>query len=151
MKPSDAFFSGSRYAIFGVEAPGRLHGKVLVAALRKAKKEAVAIEPSAPPRAGIPSAPTLAAAAPVDGVVILPPSPWSEAAAAFTENALRQCADANIHSIWIYPDGRPDEALAIAQRLNLDGVAGVCPCLYIQGAGFPHNLHRWLLRVTGKL
>jgi len=45
MDPSDDFFSGTRYAIFGATARGRMQGGLLIAALSKAGKSAVAIDP----------------------------------------------------------------------------------------------------------
>ncbi len=151
MQPSDSFFAGQRYAVFGVRARGRSHGPILVAALRKAGKRAVAIEPDGVHVEKAETYRTLAEAGPVDGVVLLPPSPWSAATEAFLREAFLECKAAQVRAIWIYPAGDPAPCAAFAASEGLDPVAGVCPCLYIEGGGFPHNLHRWLLKVIHKL
>ncbi len=145
MLASDLFFNGSRYAIFGVRSPGRAHGPILIAALRKAGKTVAAIEPEGTLVKGAEVYPTLAAAGAVDGVVLLPPSPWTDSSAEWTVQALQQCLQNGLSSVWIYPDGSVPQAAELASRLGLDAVIGVCPCLYIAGGGFPHNLHRWIV------
>ncbi|MHB1461319.1 MAG: CoA-binding protein [Armatimonadota bacterium] len=144
MLASDLFFSGSRYAIFGMRSPGRAHGAILVAALRKAGKTAVAIEPEGALLKGAEVYPTLAAAGTVDGVVLLPPSPWSELSVQFTEQALQECRQNGLSRVWIYPDGSVPRVADITASAGIDAVVGVCPCLHITGGGFPHNLHRWI-------
>ncbi len=151
MQPSDEFFAGSTYAVFGARAPGRMQGPVLIAALNKAGKRAVAVEPDGAAVKGASSAPTLAQAGPVDGCVLLPPSPWNASAASFAADAARQCAAVGVSRLWIYTDGNPAAALTIAREQGLDPVAGRCPCLHIVGAGFPHGLHRWMLQIAKQL
>lgn len=144
MKASDSFFAGNRYALFGVKAAGRAHGLLLIAALKKAGKCAVAIQPDGAVIKGVDQAVSLSEAGDVDGAVILPPSPWSEQSAQFTEQALLQCKQQGITNVWIYPDGTVPQVAEIASRLGVDAVIGVCPCLHIASGGFPHNLHRWI-------
>lgn len=144
MNPSDSFFSGKRYALFGANAAGRMHGPVLIAALKKAGKSAAAIQSDGAFIKGAELYPALAEAGAVDGAVILPPSPWTEQAAQFTEQALQQCKEHGVSNVWIYPDGSVPQVAEIAGRLGIDAVIGVCPCLHIAGGGFPHNLHRWI-------
>lgn len=151
MRPSDEFFSGNRYAIFGVKARGRSQGPVLIAALRKAGKRAVAIEPGGGEVNGAEVFRSLAEAGPVDGVVLLPPAPWNDASAEFTADAVRQAKEQGIMGLWIYTVGDPAPAVAIAEEAGFDPSAGKCPCLYIAGGGFPHNFHRWIEKRLGKL
>jgi len=150
VEPSDAFFSGSRYAVFGSRARGRAHGRVLIAALRRAGKEVVAIEPEGAAVQGARTAARLADAGDVAGAVLLLPAPWDEAAAERTTEASRQCAELGL-PLWIYTVGKPDAATAIAREHGIDPVVGACPCLYISGGGFPHNLHRWLMRLAKRM
>ena len=151
MKPSDSFFAGNRYAIFGARARGRVQGGVLIPALRKAGKQAIAIEPDGAAVKGAVTARTLRDAGAVDGVVLLPPSPWDAAAASFAEDAARQCKECGVTNVWIYTAGNPAPAVEIASREGLDACAGRCPCLYIVGGGFPHGTHRVLLKLVGQL
>jgi predicted CoA-binding protein len=150
MQPDDAFFSGKRYALFGASARGRAHGPVLIRALAKAGKEVVAVQPDGLPIRGATVVRSLAEAGSVDGVVVLPPSPWDNSAADFTREALRQCREHGLGQVWIYTAGDPAPAAALAAEQGISACVGHCPCLYIPGGGFPHNLHRFLFRLTGR-
>lgn len=151
MKPSEEFFSGNRYAVFGVKARGRAQGPVLISALNKAGKSAVAIEADGAEVKGAEVSRSLAEAGPVDGVVLLPPSPWDNSSAEFTTNAVRQCKEQGIAKLWIYTAGDSSGAVAITKAEGIDPVASFCPCLYIPGCGFPHNFHTFIARLFGQL
>ncbi len=151
MKASDDFFAGARYAIFGVRAPGRSQGPVLVKALKNGGKTAVAVEPDGSAVEGAEVARTLAEAGKVDGVVLLPPSPWNEAADAFMKDALGQCKERGISAVWVYTAGGDTRASAIASEAGVDPVIGRCPSEYIIGGGLPHNIHRFVDKLFGKL
>ncbi len=151
MKPSDEFFSGSRYAIFGAKARGRMQGDVLIAALGKAGKSAVAIEPSGTEVKGAEVKQSLADAGSVDGVVLLPPDPWDDSSVEFTASAARQCREQGISRVWIYTAGDVSAAVGIVEKEGLDPMAGKCPCLYIENGGFPHGFHRWLAKAFKQL
>lgn len=147
MKPSEEFFIGSRYAIFGAKAKGRSHGDVLISAFNKAGKSAIAIEADGANVKNADSCRSLAEAGAVDGVVLLPPSPWDDSAAEFTADAARQCKEQGLNQVWIYTAGDSSEAVRIAESAGLDPSASVCPCLYITEGGFPHNLHRFIAKL----
>ena len=150
MKPSDEFFSGNRYAIFGVKARGRAHGPVLIAALAKAGKSAVAIEADGAEVKGAEVYRSLAEAGPVDGVVLLPPTPWDDSSTEFIADAVRQCKAQGVTRVWIYTAGDSSAAVSIAEKEGFDPATG-CPCLYILGGGFPHNLHRCIAKFLKQL
>lgn len=151
MKPMDDFFSGKRYAIFGAKARGRVQGDVLIKALVKAGKSAVAIEADGAEVKGAEVCRSLAEAGAVDGVILLPPSPWDEAAAQFTTEAARQCQAQGMTTLWLYSAGDPAPATQIVQDAGLDPTESRCPCLHIEGGGFPHGLHRAIARFFKQL
>lgn len=151
MKPSDEFFSGNRYAIFGVKARGRAQGPVLVAALVKAGKCAVAIEADGGEVKGAEVSRSLVEAGPVDGAVLLPPAPWDDTSAAFTADAARQCREQGITRVWIYTSGDASPAVGIVEKEGLDPSSDQCPCLYIPNSGFPHGFHRWIAKLLGQI
>ncbi len=151
MRPSDEFFSGDRYAIFGATARGRAQGPVLITALRKAGKTPVAIQPDGGEVKGAEVARSLAEAGQVDGLVLLPPSPWDESAAAFVSDAVRQAKERGLTRLWIYTAGSSKPAVEIAEEAGFDPFAGKCPCLYFDGGGFPHNFHRWVAQHLGQI
>lgn len=151
MRHSDEFFFGKRYAIFGVKARGRTHGAVLIDALVKAGKSAVAIEPSCEPIKGVDVSASLSEAGPVDGVVLLPPSPWDDLAAEFTTDAVRQCNEHGISNIWVYAAGDSSGAIEVCKAAGIDPYGSRCPCLNIVGSGFPHGFHRSVAKFFGTL
>jgi predicted CoA-binding protein len=151
MKPTDEFFSGTRYAIFGATARGRMQGNLVIAALKKVGKTPIAIDPDGGAVKGAEIVRSLEDAGSIDGAILLPPSPWNETSVAFTTDATRQCKERGISHVWIYTVKDPAPAVAIAEQAGLDPVAGRCPCLHIPGGGFPHNIHRTLARWTKKL
>jgi ABC-type branched-subunit amino acid transport system substrate-binding protein len=146
MKQSDEFFAGKRYAIFGVKARGRAQGPVLIAALKKAGKTAVAVEPDGGEVKDAGVARSLAEAGQVDGVVLLPPCPWDDSAAEFASDAVRQTKEQGVTLLWIYTAGDASPAVRIAEEEGLYPSAGKCPCLFIAGGGFPHSFHRWIAK-----
>lgn len=150
MKPSEDFFSGSRYGIFGAKARGRMQGDVLVAGLAKAGKRTVAIQADGSVVKGAEVCRSLSEAGAVDGVVLLPPAPWDDSSAEFTADAARQCRERGVTRVWIYTAGDPSSAVGIAQKEGLDPVAGKCPCLYLADSGFPHNVHQFIAKLVGQ-
>ncbi|MHB0999912.1 MAG: CoA-binding protein [Armatimonadota bacterium] len=151
MKPSEDFFAGNRYAIFGAKAKGRAHGDVLIGALNKAGKSAVAIQADGVSVKNADVSRSLAEAGSVDGAVLLPPSPWDSAAAEFMVDAARQCKAQGMNRVWIYTAGDSAEAIKIAQAEGLDPSTSACPCLYIQDGGFPHGFHRFIAKLLKQI
>jgi len=64
--------------------------------------------------------------------------------------ALEDAAGAEIRRIWLVMNACSRENVAYARSLGLQ-VLGGCPLLFVPDAGFPHNVHRWLAKLFGKL
>jgi len=79
---------------------------------------------------------------PVDAVVIEVPR---EETAAWVEKV----AEAGITEVWIHMGRETPEALAIAREKGLNARTGTCAVQYLDGS-FPHNVHKFFRKLTGK-
>ncbi len=72
---------------------------------------------------------------------------------AVTEQVVRDCAQAGVGRVWLYrAAGRgavSPEAMAFCRAQGMQVVAGLCPWMFLPGAGWIHRLHAWLLKVGG--
>jgi uncharacterized protein len=63
------------------------------------------------------------------------------------------CAHAGIRQVWMYRatgDGAISLRAVVACQLNGIGViAGECPFMFLEGAGFAHGFHRFCKKLTG--
>ena len=71
-------------------------------------------------------------------VVVLPPDK--------ARHALDDIAASGIHHVWLVLEAASEANMDYAGNLGLEVVRG-CPMLYMEEAGFPHNLHRWLAKL----
>jgi len=80
---------------------------------------------------------------PLDAVLLLLPPEASEAAA-------RECLDAGAVRIWVRgKDGTVCTSESLAQDCTARNVTlmdGYCPLMFLDGSGFPHNLHAAVAR-----
>ena len=71
-----------------------------------------------------------------------------------TDRILLECADAGITLAWIYGiSGEKDlspNALKIGVSHGIKIVPGYCPYMFMQEAGFPHGLHRFIWKAIGR-
>ena len=69
-------------------------------------------------------------------------------------DVVRACADAGITRVWLFrglgsAGAVSDEALQVCDERHLETIAGACPLMFLEPAGFPHRVHRAARRVTG--
>ena len=67
------------------------------------------------------------------------------------KKAIRECLNLGVKKVWLYPGSKCDEAIDLAKKGEIDLIYGVCPLLYLEPVKFPHSLHRWVVKVLGKL
>jgi predicted CoA-binding protein len=80
----------------------------------------------------------------LDGVIII-------AGPQGAKKVIRGCLNLGVKKVWLYPGTKCDEAIDLAKKGEIDLIHGVCPLLYLEPVKFPHSLHRWIVRVLGKL
>jgi len=79
---------------------------------------------------------------PVGGVVaVVPP--------AQTKIVVEDCARLGIKNLWMQQGAESEEALALCRDKDIAAVSGRCLLMYTEAA-FPHSLHRWIVKLTGK-
>ena len=81
---------------------------------------------------------------PLDGVVIITGPKGAK-------KAIRECIDLGIKKVWLYPGSKCDEAINLAKENKIELIHKACPLLYLEPVRFPHSLHRWMVKVFGKL
>jgi predicted CoA-binding protein len=66
--------------------------------------------------------------------------------------AADECARAGVRRVWLYratgTGAATAEALEACARAGATASTG-CPLMFFPKAGFPHNLHRWVLKLAG--
>lgn len=81
---------------------------------------------------------------PLDGVVIIT-GPEG------IKKAIRECINLGITKAWLYPGSKCEEAINLAKENQIELIYKVCPLLHLEPVKFPHSLHRWIVKVFGKL
>lgn len=64
--------------------------------------------------------------------------------------AIDDAAHGGIKRIWLALDSANPANRQLARDRGMEVVDG-CPLLFLPDQGFPHNFHRWLARIFGKL
>ncbi len=81
---------------------------------------------------------------PLDAVVIITGPDGAK-------RAVRECINRGIKKVWLYPGSKCDEAINLARDNEIQLQYRACPLLYLEPVKFPHSLHRWVVKVLGKL
>ena len=86
-------------------------------------------------------------APPVEGAMLMT-SP------AVTEQVVRDCAEAGVRNVWMYraagAGAVSPEAVAYCRLQGMSVIAGECPLMFFPRTGFPHNVHGWIRKLTGR-
>jgi predicted CoA-binding protein len=84
---------------------------------------------------------------PVEGALLMTGTP------AATDQAARECDEAQIRKIWIYKsvdDGSDHEqAMEACRSHGSTVVEGHCPFMFLPQAGMVHRVHRFFMKVAG--
>ena len=81
---------------------------------------------------------------PLDGVIIITGPDGAK-------KAIRECINSGIKKVWLYPGSKCNEAINLAKENDVELIYKVCPLLYLEPVKFPHSLHRWIVKLFGKL
>ena len=80
----------------------------------------------------------------LDGVIIITGPQGAK-------KAVRGCLNLGVRKVWLYPGTKCEEAVNLAKQGGIELIRKACPLLYLEPVRFPHSLHRWIVRVFGKL
>jgi predicted CoA-binding protein len=84
---------------------------------------------------------------PVEGVLLMTPP-------AATGAVVRDCAEAGVKLVWMYRAGGigavSPEAVGFCSTHHITVIPGECPMMFLDGAGWVHQAHGWVRRITGR-
>jgi predicted CoA-binding protein len=81
---------------------------------------------------------------PLDGTIIITRSEGAK-------KAVRECINVGIKKVWLYPGSKCEETINLAKENEIALIYKVCPLLFLEPVKFPHSLHRWIVKIFGKL
>jgi predicted CoA-binding protein len=133
-------------AFYGLSGSGKGYAYDVLNALRSAKPNLhiSPVHPSATALAGLPAAPRAERLSPPPdcAVIVLKPGDAT--------TALEDAARAGVKTAWLVQNAASPANMDRARGLGLDTVQG-CPILFTEGQSFPHNFHRALAKLFGKV
>lgn len=142
----DAFYQHKRIAVIGVSRDRRKYGHRLFEALLHQGYDAVAVNPEAERIGGRPCYRSLAELPePVEvAIAVVPPTRQEE--------VVEACVRAGVKRLWLHEQvmkaARNPRVLALCEAHGIELITGYCPFMFMPGAGFPHNLHGWIVEIT---
>lgn len=72
-----------------------------------------------------------------------------------TEQIVQQCADADIHYVWIHHsfmgNSSSEKAVQFCKEHNINVIANGCPMMFCAPVDFGHKCMHWIGKMTGKL
>ncbi len=84
---------------------------------------------------------------PVDAALLLTGAPDA------TDDAVRECNEADIRNIWIYKDMHDskdhEQAIDFSRSHGTAVVEGHCPFMFLPHPGLVHRVHRFISKATG--
>ena len=143
------FLAQRRIAVVGASADPKKFGTVLFRELRTRGFDVVPVNPSAAPVDGVPAFASLAdVPGGADGALIVTRHGVLD--------VLGQAAEAGIPRVWLFrgvgsPGAWSEVAVARAERLGLQVVAGACPMMFLDPVRGVHRLHRGIRRLRGEV
>ncbi|MHB8900603.1 MAG: CoA-binding protein [Thermoguttaceae bacterium] len=120
----EAFLAGRAFAVVGASADRSKYGNKVLRAYRQSARVVYPVNPRAGEVEGLTCYPDLASLPePVHGVSIVTPP-------AVTERIVEDAHAAGIRHVWMQPGAESDRAVARAEQLGLEVIAGG-PCVLV--------------------
>lgn len=139
------FIQGKRVAVVGASRDRNKFGNMAFKELKQRGYQVYAVNPNAQEVEGELCYANLEELKDqVDGVlVVVPPTK--------VVPVLREAAQAGIRNVWLQQGSESAEALAAARELGLNTVSNKCILMYATPVKGFHNVHRFFVRLVGKL
>ena len=68
---------------------------------------------------------------------------------AAAESVVKDCEAAGVKHVWLSRGVRSPKALAFGSERGMNVIAGECPLMFLEGAGFVHSVHGFFRKMTG--
>ena len=139
------FWSGKNYAVVGVSDKKRKFGNTVFEEMQKRGYEVFPVNQNLKLFEDQMCYNSLNEISdPLDGAIIITGPDGAK-------KAIRECINLGIKKVWLYPGSKCDEAINLAKENDIELIYKACPLLYLEPVKFPHSLHRWVVKVLGKL
>lgn len=141
----DAFLSEKNLAVVGVSREGKKFGNMAFNTLRKKGYQVFPVNKSARKIIdedcynGLSQLPV-----PVGGALIAVPPEQ-------TKKVVMDAFDAGINKIWMQQGAESDEAVRFCDEHGMICIHGECILMFVARSDFPHNVHRWIWKIMGRL
>jgi predicted CoA-binding protein len=141
----DDFIGQKSLAVVGVSRNSAKFGNAIYKTLKEKGYQVFPVNPKAESIEGDRCYPTLSALPEkVGGVVVVVPP-------AQTEQVVKEAQAAGITRVWLQQGAESPAAIQFCQQNGLQTVHGECILMFASGKQFPHNMHRWVWGLIGKL
>ncbi len=145
----DEFFKNDRIAVVGASRDKKKYGGMLFKELIKKGYKAIPINPNAD---SIQDQDTFKNIKDIpDGIeaaiIIVPPKSQEE--------AVLDAAEAGVKTVWIHEHvmkgvSNP-KAIYLSEEKGMTCITGFCPFMFMPNSGFPHNAHKFIMKIFGAL
>jgi predicted CoA-binding protein len=139
----DFLSTEKHYAVFGVSRNGKKMGNYVLDHLQKSGYPASGVNPKASGEEEL-----------YADLGELPQNPDAAVIAVSPDNsigALEECEKFRIREVWMQLGTVNEDVLRHIEGRPYRVYKGRCLLLYLESAGFPHNIHRAVMRLFGKL
>ncbi len=141
----DDFLAQKTLALVGVSRDGKGFGNAVRKELTAKGYQLVLVHPEASTIEGMPCARSLKdVAGRVGGVILVTPP-------AATGKLVREAAESGIRRVWMQQGAESDEAVRFCEEHGVKVVHRQCVLMFSEPAGFPHRVHRGILRLFRRL
>ena len=134
-----SFLEQKRFAMVGVSRNPREISRLLLKEFKQRGYKVVLVNPSANEIEGeLCYARMQDITPPVEAALVLTSPAW-------TEQVVRECAEAGVKRVWLYGTSNPNKvseaALQFCREQGIDVIPGECPFMFLAGSGFVHGAH----------
>ena len=139
------FIDGNRIALVGMSRSGKKFGNMASKELKERGYQVYPVHPEAEQIDGERCYSSLASIeGGVDGVLVVVPPERSG-------QVLKDAADAGIRNVWLQQGAESPEVWALGDELDLNLVSKKCILMYAEPVGSVHGVHRFFVKLFGKL
>jgi uncharacterized protein len=141
----ERFVSGRTLALVGVSATGRGFGSAAYKELKARGYRVLPVHPSTPSVQGDPCWRSLADLPERVERLLVSVKPD------LAGQVVRDAAAAGVRQVWFQQGAESPAALETCQALGLEAVHGECILMFAEPVGSIHKVHRWVLKVVGRM
>ena len=141
----ESFFGQQKWAFIGVSQDKKKFGHFAFKDLKTKGYEVYPINPNAQSIEGETVYSSLDQLPEKVGAAIISVSP------AKTAQLVREAHAQDIRHIWIQQGAESKEALDYCEEHGMNCIHGECILMFAEPLGFPHNVHRFIWKLLGKL